>query len=373
LKEGIMSLELTPRTLMGPGPSDVHPRILEAVGKKTIGHLDPQFVNLMEEIKSLLKYSFKTKNEMTYTVSAPGSAGMETCFVNLVSPGDKVLVCINGVFGKRMLENVTRVGGVPVVLDFPWGNSVDPKKVEEELQKDSSIKIVSFVHGETSTGVLSNAEAIAKVAKKNDCLTIVDTVTSFVGTPVEVDKWGLDAVYTGSQKCLSCIPGLSPVTFSERALEKFDQRKTPVQSWFLDISLIKKYWGAGEKRTYHHTAPVNSLYALYESLLLVKEEGLENCWERHFKNHLKLKEGLEKLNLEFLVDEKERTPQLNAIRVPEGVDEAKVRERLLNEFNLEIGAGLGPLAGKIWRIGLMGHSSREENINFLLDCLKKTL
>jgi len=368
-----MALELTPRTLLGPGPSDVHPRILSAAGRATIGHLDPQFVTLMEEIKSLLKYTFKTKNEMTYTVSAPGSAGMETCFVNLVSPGDKVLVCINGVFGKRMLENVTRIGGVPVVLEFPWGKSVDPQKVEDELRKDPSIKIMSFVHGETSTGVLSDAETIAKVAKQYDCLTIVDTVTSFVGTPVEVDKWGLDAVYTGSQKCLSCIPGLSPVTFSQKALEKLDQRKTPVQSWFLDISLIKNYWGDGEKRTYHHTAPVNSLYALYESLLLVKEEGLENCWERHAKNHLRLKEGLSKLGLEFLVDEKERTPQLNAITVPEGVDEEKVRMTLLNEFNLEIGAGLGPLAGKIWRIGLMGYSSREEKVDFLLECLKKTL
>ena len=368
-----MALELTPRTLLGPGPSDVHPRILEAVGKETIGHLDPQFVVLMEDIKSLLKYAFKTKNEITYTVSAPGSAGMETCFVNLVEPGDKVLVCINGVFGKRMLENVTRVGGVPVVLEFPWGKSVDPQKVEEELKKDPSIKIVSFVHGETSTGVLSDAEAIAKVARDHECLTIVDTVTSFVGTPVEVDQWGLDAVYTGSQKCLSCIPGLSPLTFSEKAILKCDQRKTPVQSWFLDLSLIKNYWGTSEKRTYHHTAPVNSLYGLYESLILVKEEGLENCWDRHLTNHLKLKEGLNELGLEYLVDEKERTPQLNAIKVPEGVDEAEVRSRLLNEFNIEIGAGLGPLAGKIWRIGLMGHSSSQDNINFLLNCLKKIL
>ena len=368
-----MTLELQKRTLLGPGPSDVHPRILEAVGKPTIGHLDPQFVNLMEQIKSLLKYAFKTKNEMTYTVSAPGSAGMETCFANLVSPGDKVLVCVNGVFGKRMLENVVRTGGKPVILEFPWGKSVDPQKVEEALRKDPEIRILSFVHGETSTGVLSDAETLAKIAQKYDCLTIVDTVTSFVGTPLKVDEWGLDAVYTGSQKCLSCIPGLSPVTFSEKALEKLDKRKTPVQSWFLDISLIKSYWGTGAKRAYHHTAPVNSLYGLYESLSILKEEGLENCWERHANNYRTLKEGLDKLGFEYLVDEKERTPQLNAVIVPENIDEAKIRERLLNEFNLEIGAGLGPLAGKVWRIGLMGYSSRKENIDFLLECFRKVL
>ena len=368
-----MTLELQKRTLLGPGPSDVHPRILEAIGKPTIGHLDPQFVDLMEEIKSLLKYAFKTENKMTYTVSAPGSAGMETCFVNLVSPGDKVLVCINGVFGKRMLENVIRIGGKPTVLEFPWGKSVDPQKVEEALKKDPDIKIVSFVHGETSTGVLSDAETLSQVAKKYDCLTIVDTVTSFVGTPVKVDEWDLDAVYTGSQKCLSCIPGLSPVTFSERALEKLDKRTTPVQSWFLDISLIKNYWGQGAKRAYHHTAPVNSLYGLYESLVILKEEGLENTWERHARNYRKLKEGLDKLGFEYLVDEKERTPQLNAVIIPKNIDEAKVRELLLREYNLEIGAGLGPLAGKIWRIGLMGYSSREENIDFLLECFGKVL
>jgi alanine-glyoxylate transaminase/serine-glyoxylate transaminase/serine-pyruvate transaminase len=368
-----MSFSFQKRTLLGPGPSDVPPRILEALGKPTLGHLDPQFITLMDEIKTLLKDAFLTQNEMTYTVSAPGSAGMETCFVNLVSPGDKVLVCINGVFGKRMLENVKRIGGEPVVLEFDWGKSVDPQKVEEAFKKNSAIKIMAFVHAETSTGVLSDAKTLSGLAKKYNCLTIVDAVTSFAGTPLKVDEWELDAVYTGSQKCLSCVPGLSPVTLGAKALQKIEERSTPVQSWFLDVSLIKGYWGEGSQRTYHHTAPVNSLYALHEALTLLKEEGLEQSWERHIKHHQLLKEGLLDLGLSFFVDEKERAPQINAVTIPKGVDERQVRQRLLQEFNLEIGAGLGPLAGKIWRIGLMGYSSREENVNFLLDSLKKVL
>jgi alanine-glyoxylate transaminase/serine-glyoxylate transaminase/serine-pyruvate transaminase len=357
------------RTLMGPGPSDVHPRVLQALSMPTIGHLDPEFQALMEEIKSLLQYAFQTENKLTIPVSAPGSAGMETCFVNLIEPGDEVLVCINGVFGKRMLENVERAGGVATVIEDDWGKPVNPQKVEDALNKNSNIKIVAFVHAETSTGVLSDAEAICKLAKAYDTLTIVDTVTSLAGSPLKVDEWKMDAVYSGTQKCLSCIPGISPVTFSDTAIEKIKNRKTKVQSWFLDLNLVMGYWDGESKRSYHHTAPVNSLYALYESLKMLKEEGLESSWSRHKENSKLLQVGLEELGFEYLVDEEYRIPQLNAVTVPAGIDEAKIRTSLLNQYSLEIGAGLGPLAGKIWRIGLMGNSSNKRNVSLCLSAL----
>jgi len=360
------------RTLMGPGPSDVHPRVLEAVGRPTIGHLDPKFIELMDEIKTLLKYAFKTENDLTFPISAPGSAGMEACFVNLVEPGDKVVVCINGVFGKRMLENVNRIGAVAIVIEDEWGKAVDPKKVEDALKENPDTKVVCFVHAETSTGVLSDAKRITEIAHKYDSIVILDAVTSLGGSELRVDEWEIDAVYSGTQKCLSCLPGISPVSFGDKAVEKIKNRKSPVQSWFLDLNLIMGYWGEG-KRSYHHTAPVNSMYALHESLLMLKEEGLENAWTRHFDNHLLLKTGLEKLGLKFIVEENDRTPQLNAVTIPDGVDEAKVRVELLNRFGLEIGAGLGPLAGKIWRIGLMGQSSCEKNVELCLAALSKLL
>ncbi len=353
------------RTLMGPGPSDVHPRVLQALAMPTIGHLDPEFVHLMDEIKSLLQYAFQTKNELTIPVSAPGSAGMETCFANLVEPGDKVLVAINGVFGGRMKENIERCGGIPVVIDIPWGQPVSPELVEEKLKADSEIKIFAFVHAETSTGVLSDAEYLGKLAKKYNTLTIADTVTSLGGSPLKVDEWQLDAVYSGTQKCLSCVPGLSPVTISPLAIEKIKNRKTKVQSWFLDLNLVMGYWDSNTKRSYHHTAPVNSLYALHESLLMLKEEGLENAWRRHSEMHSYLKEKLTPLGIEFLVSENYRTPQLNAVTIPSKFDDVKTRSYLLNEYNLEIGSGLGAFAGKIWRIGLMGQSCTKKNIDLL--------
>ena len=342
---------------MGPGPSDVNPRILEAMSRPTIGHLDPAFIAMMDELQELLRYAFRTRYSLAMPVSAPGSAGMETCFVNLVEPGDKVIVCQNGVFGGRMKENVERAGGKAVMVEDPWGRAVDPGKVEDALKANPDAKILAFVHAETSTGAISDAATLADLARQHDCLTIVDTVTSLGGSPLEVEAWGLDAVYSGSQKCLSCVPGLSPVTLSPRAVETVTSRRHPVQSWFMDLNLVLGYWKGGGKRAYHHTAPINTLYALHEALVILQEEGIEHSWARHRRNHEALKAGIEAMGLEFVVPEAERLPQLNAVTVPEGVDEAAVRSALLNEYNLEVGAGLGAMAGKIWRVGLMGFAT----------------
>lgn len=354
------------RTLMGPGPSDVSPRVLSAMARPTLGHLDPVFVSMMDEVKAMLQYAFRTQNALTMPISAPGSAGMEACFVNLVEPGDKIIVCQNGVFGGRMKENVERCGATPIMVMDDWGKPVDPNKLEDALKAHPDAKLVAFVHAETSTGAQSDAKTLVKLAHDHDCLTIVDAVTSLGGTPVEVDEWGIDAIYSGTQKCLSCVPGISPVSFSARAVERIQNRKTKVQSWFLDMNLVMAYWGGGTKRAYHHTAPVNALYALHEALVMLQEEGLENAWARHANNHQALKAGIEAMGLRFVVDEPYRLPQLNSVTVPEGVDEAAVRATLLNDYNLEIGAGLGALAGKIWRIGLMGFASNTTNV---LNCL----
>lgn len=361
------------RTLMGPGPSDVNPRILEAMSRPTIGHLDPMFVGLMDELKGLLQATFLTKNELTMPISAPGSAGMESCFVNLVEPGDKVIVCQNGVFGGRMKENVERCGGVAVMVQDEWGDVVDPQKLEDALKQNTDAKIVAFVHAETSTGAMSDAKVLSEIAHKHDCLVIADTVTSLGGSELRVDDWQLDAVYSGTQKCLSCTPGLSPVTYSAAAADRIKNRKTPVQSWFLDLNLVMAYWGTGAKRAYHHTAPINALYALHESLVILEEEGLENSWKRHTQNHLALKAGLELMGINFIVNEGQRLPQLNSVTIPDGVDEAQVRSQLLNDYNLEIGAGLGALAGKVWRIGLMGYASNKKNVLFCLSALGNVL
>ena len=360
---------------MGPGPSDVNPRILEAMSRPTIGHLDPAFIAMMDEIQELLRYAFRTSYALAMPVSAPGSAGMETCFVNLIEPGDKVVVCQNGVFGGRMKENVERAGGKAVMVEDPWGRAVDPAKVEDALKANPDAKILAFVHAETSTGAISDAATLAEHARQHDCLTIVDTVTSLGGSPLEVEEWGLDAVYSGSQKCLSCVPGLAPITLSQRAVDVVTNRKHPVQSWFMDLNLILGYWKGGGKRAYHHTAPINTLYALHESLVILQEEGIENSWARHRRNHDALRAGIEAMGLAFVVPEAERLPQLNAVTVPEGVDEAAVRGALLNEYNLEVGAGLGAMAGKIWRarIGLMGHASNPTNVLFCLGALDAVL
>jgi len=367
------SFHPTVRTLMGPGPSDVYPRVLEALARPTIGHLDPQFIVMMNEVKEMLQYAFQTKNELTFPVSAPGSAGMECCFANLVEPGDKVIVCVNGVFGGRMKENVTRCGGQVVMVEDHWGEAVDANKLELALQNNDDAVLVAFVHAETSTGAISDAKVLVALAHKYNCLTIVDAVTSLGGSELRVDDWNIDAIYSGTQKCLSCVPGLSPVSFNKAAQDKISNRSSPVQSWFLDLNLVMGYWGQNATRSYHHTAPINSLYALHESLVLLQEEGLESAWARHSNNHLALKAGLEALGLNFVVNEADRLPQLNSVTVPNGIDEAKVRTRLLNEFNLEIGAGLGALAGKVWRIGLMGYASRKENVILCLSALEAVL
>lgn len=369
----IQSFHPPVRTLMGPGPSDVNPRILEAMGRPTIGHLDPVFVSMMDEMKELLRYAFQTNNTLTMPVSAPGSAGMEMCFVNLVEPGDKVIVCQNGVFGGRMKENVERSGGTAVMVEDAWGVAVDPAKVEAALKANPDAKILAFVHAETSTGAISDAKTLAALAHQHDCLVIADTVTSLAGSPLMVDDWQLDAVYSGTQKCLSCVPGLSPVTFNQRAVDVITSRKSKVQSWFLDLNLVLGYWGGGVKRAYHHTAPINTLYGLHEALVILQEEGIENSWARHQKNHDALRTGLEAMGLRFVVPEGQRLPQLNAVSIPDGVDEAAVRGALLNEYNLEIGAGLGAMAGKIWRIGLMGFASNQTNVLFCLGALDAVL
>jgi len=363
------------RTLMGPGPSDVSPRVLEAMGRPTVGHLDPTFVSLMDEIKELMRYAFQTGNTLTMPVSAPGSAGMETCFVNIVEAGDKVIICQNGVFGGRMKENVERCGAEAVMVQDDWGRAVDPSKLKDALKKHPDAKVVAFVHAETSTGALSDAKTLCDIAHKHDCLTIVDAVTSLGGVPLLVDDWGIDAIYSGSQKCLSCTPGLSPVSFNERALDKVRNRDSKVQSWFLDLNLVMGYWGdsGGGARSYHHTAPVNALYGLHESLTILQEEGLENAWQRHAKNHAALRAGIEAMGLRFIVPKDERLPQLNSVTIPDGVEDAAVRKQLLNDFQLEIGAGLGALAGKVWRIGLMGHACNKKNVLFCLGALDAAL
>ncbi len=367
------SNELNPtgRFLMGPGPSDAHPRVLKAMATPLIGHLDPEFIQIMDGIKDMLRQLFKTKNDLTFAVSATGSAGMETCFVNLLEPGDEALVCVNGVFGNRMSDIVERCGAKLIRVDAPWGNPVDPSDVKKALGKCSP-KLVAIVHAETSTGVLQPLEEISSMTHDIGALLLVDTVTSLGGTDVKVDDWRINAVYSGTQKCLSAPPGLSPVSFSAEAVKVMEQRKTKVQSWYLDLSMVRKYW-AGAQRTYHHTAPVSLIYSLYEALRLIFEEGLDARFERHLRNHELLRDGLEEMGFEFIPAPQYRLPMLNAVRIPDSVDDLTVRQRLLNEFNIEIGGGLGEFAGKAWRIGLMGNSCTVNHVNMLLAALKEII
>lgn len=358
---------------MGPGPSDVHPRVLAAMSKPTIGHLDPEFSALMDEIKALLRYAFQTENQLTLPLSAPGSAGMEAAFANLLEPGDKVIVCINGVFGMRMAENVRRMGGELVTVEDDWGQAVDPEKLQQALNEHPDAKVVAFVHAETSTGVCSDVATLCELAAKSNCLTIVDAVTALGGVPLKVDEWQADVVYSGTQKCLSCPPGISLITFSDRAAQVIRSRNHPVQSWFLDVSLLMDYWDGEGGRTYHHTAPVNAMYGLHEALLMLHEEGLEASWSRHLAMHQLLLEALEPLGLNFVVAPDIRLPQLNLVSVPDGVNEAEIRGQLLQQYNLEIGAGLGAFAGKVWRIGLMGYAARRENVVLCANGLRSVL
>ncbi|HXS51060.1 MAG TPA: alanine--glyoxylate aminotransferase family protein [Usitatibacter sp.] len=360
------------RTLMGPGPTEIHPRVLTTMSQPAIGYLDPVFVEMMEELKALLRYVYQTDNALTFPASGPGSVGMEYCFVNMVAPGDTVIVARNGVFGGRMIENVERCGGNAIAVDDEWGKPVDPQKVEDAFRKHPEARLLAFVQAETSTGCESDVKALTQTAHKHDALVIVDAVTSLGGSAVLVDEWKIDAIYSASQKCLSCTPGLSPVSFSPRVVEHVQKRKDKIKSWFMDMNLLLGYWG-NTTRTYHHTAPTNSLFGLHEALLLIKEEGLENCWARHRRHHIALKAGLQAMGLRFLVEEKYQLPQMNAVLCPAGVDEEAVRKSLLHEFNVEIGAGLGPLKGKVWRIGLMGYSCRADNVMLCLSALGSIL
>lgn len=361
------------RILMGPGPSPVPERVLQALSRPTIGHLDPEFIRLMDEIKAALRVAFKTDNELTLPISGPASAGQEACIVNLLEPGDKCVIAINGVFGERLATMAERARAEVIAIRQTWGRAVDPEAVRHTLSEHPDAKLLAFVHAETSTGVLSDAKAVAAAAAEHDCLVLADTVTSLGGVEVEIDAWGIDAAYSGTQKCLSCPPGLSPVTFSDKARDAITSRAAPVQSWFLDLSLLTAYWSGGAQRSYHHTAPINALYGLHEALLVLDEEGLERAWARHRRNHLALVAGLEAMGLEMAVPASERTPQLNAVQVPDGVDEAALRQQLLREHDLEIGAGLGPMAGKIWRIGLMGQGATLENVLYCLDAIEQVL
>jgi alanine-glyoxylate transaminase/serine-glyoxylate transaminase/serine-pyruvate transaminase len=356
--------------LLGPGPSPVHPRVLQALSLPVIGHLDPKFLEIMDQSMAMLREVFQTKNRLALPMSGTGSAGMETCFANLVEPGDAVLIGVNGVFGTRMVDVAQRCGANVDTVEAEWGNALDAQQFKTALAQ-KKYKLAALVHAETSTGVLQPLDDIARLVRESGALLLVDTVTSLGGAPVRVDELGIDACYSGTQKCLGCPPGLSPVTFSERAVEVMRRRKTKVQSWYLDLSMIEKYWGS--ERVYHHTAPISMNYALHEALRVVLEEGLQTAWQRHRATHETFVREMRKLELEPAVAESIRAPMINAVKVPDGVDDPKVRQRLYDDFNIEIGAGLGPLKGKIWRVGLMGHGSRSENVEILARALKQLI
>lgn len=366
----VQALNPPRRILMGPGPSDTAASVLAKLGCPTVGHLDPYFLQVMNELQSMLRTVFQTQNELTLAVSGTGSAGMETCVVNLIEPGDRMIVGINGVFGGRMKDVAERAGANVLAIERPFGEVFAPEEIEAAVRKHQP-KVVGLVHAETSTGARQPLEEISKIVHAAGALLLVDCVTSLGGIPVKVDEWQLDAVYSGTQKCLSCPPGLAPVTFSRRAVEAIEKRTRKVQSWYLDMAMVKNYWGSS--RAYHHTAPINMNYALHEALRLVLEEGLEARHARHLRNHLALKAGLEAMGIEYAVADGIRLPMLNAIRIPVGADDAQVRGRLLNEFGIEIGAGLGPMKGVTWRVGLMGDTSSPRNVLLFLAALENCL
>lgn len=363
-------ITVSPRILMGPGPSMADPRVLKAMSTGLIGHLDPEFLQLMDQTQKLLRYVFETENPLTIPISGTGSAAMEAAICNLVEPGDAILVCCNGYFGLRMQDMAERYGAEVTRIDRPWGQVFDPSEIEEAL-KAKPAKIVGIVHAETSTGARQPLEDIARIVHEHGALLIVDAVTSLGGLPVRVDALEIDACYSGGQKCLSVPPGASPLTFGPRAIEKLSNRKTRVPNWYLDLTTIQKYWGG--ERTYHHTAPISSIYALYEGLRLVAEEGLEKRWTRHQENVEYLWSEMESLGFGLLVEQSYRLPSLTTVIVPEHLDEADARKQLLNDYNIEVGGGLGELKGKVWRVGLMGYSSRKENVNALTSALRSIM
>ena len=357
------------RVLLGPGPSDVSPRVLSALAAPTIGHLDPQYLKIMDETRSMIREVFSTSNEMTMATSGTGSAGMEMCVVNLIEPGDEMIVCVNGVFGTRMRDVAQRAGATVHSIEQDWGKTIEPAAVAEALAAHPNTKVLGIVHAETSTGAHQPLVEISKLVHDAGALLLVDAVTSMGGVELLVDEWKIDAIYSGTQKCLSCPPGLAPVSFSAAALAAMDARKTKVQSWYLDISMLRAYWG--EERVYHHTAPINMTYALHEALRIVLEEGLDARIARHKLNHQALRAGLEAMGFSYIPEQSLTT--LNAVYVPDGVDDLTVRKALLNEYGIEIGAGLGPFKGKAWRIGLMGDSSTKRNVMLILAALESLL
>jgi alanine-glyoxylate transaminase/serine-glyoxylate transaminase/serine-pyruvate transaminase len=357
--------------LMGPGPSMVHESVYKALSVPTLGHLDPYFIRIMDTVKSQLQQVFLTDHRLTIPMSGTGSAGMETSFVNFIEPGDPILILINGVFGMRQKDVAERLGARVDTLEYEWGTPVLADEVRRKLAQNN-YKIVAMVHAETSTGVANPVQAVGELVRGTDSLFLVDTVTSLGGMEVAVDKWGIDIIYSGTQKCLSCPPGIAPVSVSDRAVEVLRNRQAKVPNWYLDLTMIINYW-EGQKRAYHHTAPINMIYALHQSLVNLLDEGLENAWARHREYHKVLVDGLEGLGLRMFVDPDYRLPMLNAVVVPEGVDEAEVRSRLRKDFRIEIGAGLGPMAGKVWRIGLMGETCRPANVERVLTALKEIL
>jgi len=363
-------INMPPRTLLGPGPSMADPRVLRAMATPLVGHLDPKFVELMDNTQHLLRYVFQTDNKLTLPVSGTGTAAMEAAVANIVEPGDSVLVCVNGYFGLRIADMAERYGGQVETITRPWGEIFTAEEVDQALEKRPA-RVVAIVHAETSTGALQPLEEIVEVVHRHGAVLIVDAVTSLGGVPLRVDEWGIDVCYSGAQKCLSCPPGASPITLGPRAEEKLADRKTKVPNFYLDLTILQKYWG--KERNYHHTAPISANYALYEGLRLVAEEGLENRWNRHLKNAKMLWLGLEDLGLSMHVPAENRIPSLTTVRIPDGVDDLAVRKALLSQFNIEISGGFAELAGKVWRIGLMGFSSREENVLLLLSALKKTI
>jgi len=362
--------EIPQRKLMGPGPLEIHPRVYQALTSPVIGYLDPAYLKILDQVGDQLRKVFQTRNRVTHAAPGTGTSGMEACVANLIEPGDKILVCVHGYFGDRLRQMVERQRAQLTLLEEEWGKPIDPQRVEAAF-KAQSYKVITLVHAETSTGVLQPMDDIVKLADEHGVMILLDTVTSLGGVEVKMDEWGLDAAYSCSQKCIGCPPGLAPISFSDRAIEAVRNRKQPVTSWYLDITLLEKYWGSD--RIYHHTSSSTLNYALLEALRLIEEEGLQNRFERHLENHRALVAGVEAMGLKMHVSPEHRLPTLNTIRIPEGVDDVKARGYLLETFNLEIGGGLGALKGKVWRVGLMGYSSSAENVLFFLSAISRAL
>ena len=373
MTEDFGELNVPSRLLLGPGPSNVHPRVYRAMMAPVIGYLDPQFLQLLDDTQRPLRALFRTENDMTIAISGTGTAGMEAAIYNVVEPGDTVIVCFNGFFGDRMAQMARRCDAEPVLVEAEWGRIIEPEQVEQALKANPGAKLVAIVHGETSTGILQPLEEISRIAHAHDALLLVDAVTSLAGCDLRIDDWGVDVCLSGTQKCLSAPPGMAPLTLSPQAMEVVSKRKEPVRSWYLDVSMLRNYWGAGKARVYHHTPPMTMLYALREALRIVLEEGLETRIVRHRRHAEALWAGVEAMGLQLHAQKGHRLPSLTTVRVPEGVDEMTLRRGLLQEHNIEVGGGIGALQGQVWRIGLMGYNATAQNVLGLLYALETEL